>query len=234
MMHTLRNLFSALFIGAFLLGTSPALAEGPTGGDHGGDHAAEGDHGGGAHHADYGGDADGDGTANWLDSDSEDFQLLKLLLHLINLTLLLGLLTYVARRPLADALSNRAASIKKEITDAARSRDEAQQRFDELEARLSGFEADVAKMHAEAAEDAKVAAAALIERAHAEADRIKLGAERSIRDETTRARTALRDDAVRLAVQLAEDTLKAKVKAADQQNLAKEFLDSLSNGSTNG
>ena len=49
-------------------------------------------------------------------------------------------------------------------------------------------------------------------------------AERTIREEATRARNELRGEAARLAVQLARETLKRSVTADDQERLAREFL----------
>ena len=82
-------------------------------------------------------------------------------------------------------------------------------------------------MEATAQQEAAREEQKLVERAEREAARIGETAERSIRDEATRARNALRRDAVELAVKLAEGILARNVAAADQQALAREFLQSL-------
>ncbi|MEZ4319356.1 MAG: ATP synthase F0 subunit B [Myxococcota bacterium] len=216
--------------------------------DHGGDHGANaGDHGAGAHgdshegghgHYEYTADADGDGTPNWLDTTdgtekNEHFPLYGILFHAINLLILAGILVWFGRRPISDALANRALAIRKELTDSARLRDEARQRDEELAARLDKIEAEISGMRTEAEQEAAKAEAALVTRAHAEAERIQGAAERSIRDEVQRARAALKRDAVALAVELAEGALKERVNADHQQQLARDFLDSLQNGGVN-
>lgn len=247
-MTRLRRTCTALLAAAALAAAPTALAAPEPGhgpptdahaapDSHGDDgHGEEGDHGDahGAHHY-YTDDDDGDGTANWLDptdnttgEENELFVLKGLGFHLFNLLLLLGVLVYFLRKPLADTLRNRALDIRKELTESARQRDEAKQRYKEIEARLHSIQQEIAAMQerndaAAAADEAK-----LVERAHAESDRIAATAERNIRDEVTRARVALRQHAVELAGRMAEKTLRDQTTREDQQKLAREFLRAVS------
>lgn len=203
------------------------------GGGHGEGHG-EGDHGG-AHHVDYGADDDHDGTVNWLDPDAgEAYQITRLVQHAFNLLVIGGVLFWFARRPVADALRNRAHSIRTELIEAAKMRDEARQRQQEINARLGGFEAELARMRAQAEADAKADEEKLVARANNEAARIRDAAERHMRDELVRARVALRKEAVELAVQLAEQTLRSQVQSDDQRRLAREFLESLNREANHG
>jgi len=237
----------AALLGIFLIASTPAFA---SGGDHGTEQheAKAGDHGeaagghdskaGGEHHYLYTADSDGDGTPNWLDSTdgsepNEHFPITGMAFHAVNLLLLLGILFYYGRRPINDSLANRALSIRKELTDSARLRDEAQQRNNDLASRLDKIESEIASMREEAEQEAAKAEVALIARAHSEAERIAAAAERSIRDEVQRARAALKRDAVALAVDLAESSLKERVTADHQQGFARDFLDSIKNGGVN-
>lgn len=201
----------------------------------GGDHADAGhgedggDHGGAAHHY-YTDDDDHDGTANWLDPDSEQFMLTKLGAHGFNLLLYAALILFFVRRPLQDTLRGRALGIRKAITDSAKQRDEAKDRHEEVTARLQKLEDEISAMRADAEADAAAEAARMVERARVEAERIAQTAERNIRDEIARARLELRRDAVELAVELAEGTLRDAVNADDQKRLAQEFLSTLNDG----
>lgn len=200
------------------------------------DPAAHGeDHGGGhgGHHVDFAADDDHDGTANWLDSDSEGYALMKVVQHAFNLALLGGLLFWFGRRPISDALKTRATELRKELTEAARARDEAQAKYEALAARLQGFEAEVAQMRAAAHAEAQADEAQMVARAEAEADRIAIAADRTIAEELRRARVALRNDAVAIAVRLAEANLKGQIQADDQRKLARQFLDTLSASGAN-
>lgn len=219
---------------------------------HGGDAHGDDAHGDDAHgggHGDhhdpgefYLGDIDHDGTPNWLDSsydgtergfwtlfgDAEDpYMVPDIGFHALHIFLLLVLLFVVGRRPIGDALKNRALGIRKELLDSARERDEARQKNEELVARLGKFERELEEMRVKAAEDAKLDAARLIERAEAEAQRIAQSSERTISEETRKAKASLRKEAVDLAVQLAETTLSKEVQADDQRRLARQFLDTL-------
>jgi len=247
-MTKLTTLPRHLALAAALAFAAPALAAAPHGNDaHGSEahgdahgkgghddgHAAEGDHGGGhgGHHY-YTADDDHDGTANWLDSDSDMYAVSDLAFHAIHLLIFLGLAVWLVRKPMSDALANRAANIKKELTDSARARDEAYQRHQELVARLDKVASEIEAMEADAVTDAANEEQKLVERAQREAERIAEMAQRNIRDESTRARNALRKEAVELAVELAEGILSKSVNAADQQALARDFLTSLASNST--
>lgn len=196
----------------------------------------------GSHFGLYTADNDGDGTPNWRDStngaeaadpDADHYSLRSIIFHAINLSILMGILVWFGRRPIGDALATRALGIRKEIAESARLRDEAEQRNRELTQRLDKIETEIQGMRDKAVEDAAAEEAKLIERANLESERIKATAERSIRDEVTRARASLRADAVKLAVKLAETTLKDRADAGTQQRLAKDFLDSIKQGGMN-
>lgn len=228
-----------------LLLTNPAFAddpphEGPPVGEHGegtepvaeGEGHEEGGHGGGAHHVDYLGDENHNGVADWRDPAAGDaYVVTSIAQHLVNLLILLAALFWFFRRPVADALANRAHDIQKDLGEAARLRAEAEARHAELTARIQAFEGEVEKMKAQALVDAQAEEARLVARAHEESARIAATAQRNIRDEVARARTALQTEAVDLAMKLAENTLRNNVRSEDQQALARQFLASLEGAS---
>ena len=156
--------------------------------------------------------------------------------HAINFFLLIGLLTYLLRDKVRDALANRAARVKREIDDSNQARKDAALRFEELEARLDGFETELEKMKQDAVEDADKEHSSILARAEEDAARIAESAQRSIRDETDRARQALRNEVAKLSVDLAREKLSKEVNKDDQQRLAGDFIDTVQNknGATNG
>jgi len=156
--------------------------------------------------------------------------------HAINFLLLVGLLTYLLRDKIRDALANRAAHVKREIDDSNQARKDAAQRFEELEARLDGFESELEKMKEDAVVEADKEHNSILARAEEDAARIAESAQRSIRDETDRARQALRHEVAQLSVDLAREKLSAEVTSEDQQRLAGDFIDTVQNknGATNG
>jgi F-type H+-transporting ATPase subunit b len=156
--------------------------------------------------------------------------------HLINFVLFVSLLTFLLRGKLKDALANRAVRVKGDIDESNRLRKEAQQRFEELEARLDGFESELATMKTDAVTNAEAEHKNILERAEDDAARIAESAQRSIRDETDRARQALRREVAELSVDLARDKLSKNVTADDQSRFAGDFIDTVQgkSGGSNG
>ena len=156
--------------------------------------------------------------------------------HAINFFLLIGLLTFLLRDKVKDALANRALGVRKDIDTSNRLRKEAQQRFEDLESRLDGFETELTKMKADAETDAVKEQEAILARGEEDAARIAESAQRSIRDETDRARQALRREVAELSVGLAREKLTNAVSAEDQNRLTGDFIDTVKaeNGAANG
>lgn len=221
----MTKIASLMLLTASLAFATPALAAG------GGVEGA-------AHHY-YTDDDDNDGIPNWLDRYNGDvlnedtFRGYALGFHAFNLLVLFMVLGYFGRRPIGDFLTNRAFGIRKELTDAAKAKDAAEERYRELSSRLQAISDEVNAMRADAETEARADHARLIERANAEAKRIEEGAERNLRDEVQRARLELRREAVQLAVQLAEQTLRERASSAHHQALARDFLQSLNHDGAN-
>ena len=120
-------------------------------------------------------------------------------------------------------------SVTVQISDTA-----ARAEFDELQTEIDGFEKKLEEMRSQAEERAEQDAAALMARAEQDAERIRETAQRSIRDETTRARAALRREAAVLGVELAEKKVSSEFAVEDEARLAGEFLGKVSNGGGHG
>lgn len=150
------------------------------------------------------------------------------------LVVFVGLLAYLARRPISDALRNRALAIRSQLEEAGRLKSEAQARYAEIESRLASLDARVQGMRAEAEAEAVREAERIRERAAVDAARIRDTAERTIREEGARARHELRGEAVALSIGLARETLKRSITADDQDRLAGEFLAAVDHDRTNG
>jgi F-type H+-transporting ATPase subunit b len=155
-------------------------------------------------------------------------------LQAVNLLFFIVILVWVARKPLGDALKNRALGVSQALDEASRLRADASARAAEIDAKLATLGQKVEEMKAAGAIEADIEAKRMNERAHADAERIRDTAERTLREESGRARNALRGEAARLAVQLARETLKRSVTADDQERLAREFLAAVDKETPNG
>lgn len=180
-------------------------AEAPVGEAHEGQEAGGGEHEGG--------------------HEGPDFRLIGL--QSINLLLFLVILVLAARRPIMDALGNRANAVRRDLDESARLKDEADRRYHDIEARLAGLDRKIEELKAEAAREAEGEAARIRERSEADAVRIRETAERTIREEATRARNELRKEMVDQATGLAREIVKQNVNAEDQARLQAEFLTAL-------
>ena len=148
----------------------------------------------------------------------------KMFVHALNLAILLGIIAWAARKPIKDAIASRSLAIKKDMDDINALRKQAQDRYAEIEARLQGYDKKLAEMKSDAEREAAAEAREIAARAERDAAQIQQAAERTIRDETLRARHALRRDAVELAVKIAEEQLRHQITEDDQRRLAAEFL----------
>jgi len=164
------------------------------------------------------------GTALAAGGGDGGFPAKELLFHAINLAIVIGILVKFAGPKIKDALANRSTQTRRELQEAAEARQAAQARFEELEGRLSGFEQELASMRQAAEADVQREVDSIDQRGDRDARLIALSAERSIRDETQRARQQLREDAVNLAVKVATDAVERDIGDGDHQRLAGEFL----------
>ncbi len=151
----------------------------------------------------------------------------KILIHAINFVIYVGILVYFLRRPMRDFVANRRLGIKKELEDSRRMRDEARERYDEVEARIAAFDQEVEAMVAEVRRQCEVESERAEARAEETAASIARVAERTIAEETEKARHDLRRETVDLAVAMAEEALVGAVTAADQRRLADGYLEQI-------
>ena len=148
----------------------------------------------------------------------------QIALHAVNLAILLGVLTYFFGKKVKAMFSDRAAEIQVAVDQANEARKAAQLRAEALEVQFKSLESQLADIRKQAEVEAAGEAEAIISRAQTDAAAIREAAERTIRDETSRARQGLRDEAVSLAIQLAGSQLENQITADDQKRLSSDFL----------
>ncbi len=234
---------AAVCVGALVGLSAPAAAAPDAHGEpaHGEAHDAHGDAGHGDAHDDgghgdshgghgavYSADANGNGTADWMDPDAgEHFVLDDIGFHAINLAILLGIFWWAAVPAVRDMVHQRAVVLKDEIGDAQSVRDEASRRHAALTDRLAAIETEISAMRERAEADAARETADIEARAQRAAEGLSETVGRQIRDEAARARQALRAEAVEIAVELAEGILRDQIAEGDQRALASAFLDTV-------
>ncbi len=144
-----------------------------------------------------------------------------------NFILFLLLVIVAGRRPIMDALGNRANVVRRDLDESARAKGEAQKEYHEIEEKLAGLERRIEDMKAGATRDAEAEGVRIRERAEADAIRIRETATRTVSEEVLRARNEIRREVVEQAAGLAREIVKSSVQAEDQARFQAEFLAAL-------
>jgi len=157
-----------------------------------------------------------------------------LLFATLNLVLLLGVLVYFTRKPLAAFFADRRTRIQAELKAATDLRAEAEARYAKWQRRLIDLEGELAGIRTTARERAAAEREHILADATAAAERIRRDAHAAVDQELRRARAQLRQEAADLAVELASQTLQRQVTAADQDRLLDEFVQTIERAPATG
>jgi F-type H+-transporting ATPase subunit b len=146
------------------------------------------------------------------------------ILKLINMILFLGVLVLAIRKPMASAMAERSAAIRRAADEAKERRVKADQMAGEIQKRLSAIENEVRAIHERALAEGERQKRDLIAAAEAEAAKILQNARNEVDNRLKHARHELTEYAGELAAERAEQILREKINDDDQKRL---FQDSL-------
>ena len=169
-------------------------------------------------------------AAAWAAGDAEESSSFDFWAELLNLALLVGVLIYVARKPVLEYFAGRRSEIQDNIERSEKLLTDAQERLAEWEAKALGLDAEVERIKDETRAAAERQGKDIIAAAEVTAERIRSGASAVADREVTVARAALRQEAADLAVEMAAKILADKVTDADRTRLVDEFITTLENG----
>lgn len=176
--------------------------------------AADAAHGGtDAHGADAAHGGEGD--------HGESF--LVTLARVANFAILVGVIYWLARKPLAAHLESRGTQIRKDLVDAAQTKKDAAERLQIIEARLASLPAELEQLRVRGVAELEAERARIRGVAEAERDRLVAQARREIAAQTRHARQQLRVDAAALTVDVAADRLRATLTPAEQAALVDDY-----------
>jgi F-type H+-transporting ATPase subunit b len=204
---------------------APAAAAAP---DHGA--AAAPEHGGGEH-----AEGHGEGHAlkpiNWADFGNKEQA--PYVSQLINFGVLLAIFYIFGKKPIAEGLVARRASVAKQIEEAQKMKAEAAERAKIYQAKLDSLEADLATTKAALIEAGKGERDRIIKEAEEKAERMARDAKEQIEQEAKQMQQDLVRETVEIALAAAEEILKQKITPADHERLADEYLSSLGKPASN-
>lgn len=150
--------------------------------------------------------------------------------RIVNLLIFVAFLIYILVKKvrIGEVFDNRAAAILKELEQARRDKEDAQRRLAEVEARFGRLDEEVAAIRAEAEVEAAREAERIRQAAAADAEKIRLTAEREIGGAMRAARTELRALVATQAVEMAETLIRRDLRPEDNQQLLNKYMDELS------
>jgi F-type H+-transporting ATPase subunit b len=177
-------------------------------------YASSGGEGGAAGHGEAASHGGGETTARLLD----------LLYRSINFIIFFGVLFFLLKKPLKQALADRRDSIQQELQDLEAKRDEANREFQALEKRISNIKEEREVILAEYKAEAEKEKQKIIDNAEKTASRIIDQSQITIQQEIRKANQALRQEMSEMAVRMAEELLKKNITENDQKVLIGEYL----------
>ena len=145
----------------------------------------------------------------------------------INLVVLLAIIVYFARKPVAGFFRN-TASREKELYDSAkRESEEMAAELDAQKQKIAGLERELERMVEAAKADAVEERRLMTEHAEAQAERIRTQARNQVEQELGKATNELRAQLADEAVKLAEELIRSRLDDERQQELISGYIQQL-------
>ncbi len=149
----------------------------------------------------------------------------------INLAVLLGVIIYFARKPVARFLRGSAQAAKEGYDGTRQAAEKAAAELEEQKQRIAGLEAELGRMVQATREDAETERRQLLREAEAQAERIMAQARQQVEQEMNKARSELRAQLADEAVKLAEETIKSRVDDQRRKELVSDYISSIESAS---
>ncbi len=141
-----------------------------------------------------------------------------------NLALVVGVVVWAARKPLASFFVNRSRLIREELEEAQKARHDAERRLAEVEARMSRLDDELEEIRAAAEREAREEQDRLLEEAERDADKIVGRTRAEISGMTRAAQLELQAHAVELSIKLAEERIRRDITDEDRGRLFQDFV----------
>lgn len=166
-------------------------------------------------------------THEQAESEAHDAGWLPLAAKVVNFVLLVGVLVYFLKEPLNGYLVSRTTQIRKDLVDAAATRETAAKQLAEIDARLKALSGELDALRARGAEEMAAEQARIAQAAEADRERLLEQARREIDMRLRIARRQLVEEAAELAVGVAADRLRGALTPEDQARLVDRYADQL-------
>lgn len=152
---------------------------------------------------------------------------LETIARLINLLIFLGIMYYLLRKPLGEALRARREGIRRELMRAQEERNAALAKLEEVEARLALLGSEVETINAQARKEAEEERARIERSTEEDARKLQEQARREIESAGKAARMELREYAAEQSVRLAEEMVRGNLRPEDDERLVRDYVEDL-------
>jgi F-type H+-transporting ATPase subunit b len=152
---------------------------------------------------------------------------LQIIAKLLNFAVLVGLLVYYLRTPIAEYLASRSTQIRQELVTAAEMRAAATAQLAEIQRKLATLPGELEALKAQGAEDVKAEKIRIAHAAAAERERLIEQTHREIATRLRIARRSLVELAADLAVGVARERIATSITLDDQLRLVDRYTQQL-------
>ncbi len=152
----------------------------------------------------------------------------------VNFVILIALLIYFLRKPIAQFFRQRSEDIQKSLEEGRKALEAAQAQLAAAEERLSHLEQDIAALKADAARQTEAERERLRQAGEREAERILQSARHMIDSATQAAKLELKEHAADEAIRLAEKMIRDRLDEAARERLVSRFIQGLGNNLHSG
>jgi F0F1-type ATP synthase membrane subunit b/b' len=142
----------------------------------------------------------------------------------VNFLILAGGLGYLVRKNAGPFFASRSASIRKDMDDSLRQRQDAEARAAEVERRLAALEGEIAALRAESNRELQVGTERMKAQTELEIGKIQAHATHEIAVAGKQARGELKRYSAELAMGLAEQKVRARMTQGTQDTLVDSFV----------
>ncbi|HEY4104042.1 MAG TPA: ATP synthase F0 subunit B [Polyangiaceae bacterium] len=146
---------------------------------------------------------------------------------LLNSVILYYLLIRFAKKPVAEALKLRKATILRGMEEAGKMKSDAEARLADYEEKLATIDQEIERVRKEMRATGQAERTRILAEAKEKRGRMERDAQTLIEQELKGARETLLAETARGAIRSAETALRAKLGSADQARIADEYLNGL-------
>lgn len=161
------------------------------------------------------GSGEDQGAKGWVETDW---------FRVLNFVVLAGILIFVLRKPVSEALGSRIKGIKAQLADLEAQKEEVEKKLAAYNEKLSQLEKEAEKIVSDYIQQGNEAKARIIQEAEAAAAKLQSQARRNIEHEFERAKQQLQQEVLEQSLVKAEEIIKGKITEKDQDRLVDEYL----------